>query len=44
MTLNGGTALIYDGAMDHPGPDRLWGLVERHRVSILGVSPTLVPR
>jgi len=42
MTLAGGTAVIYDGALDHPGPDRLWALVERHKVSILGVSPTLI--
>ena len=25
-----------------PGPDRLWSIVEQHRVAILGVSPTLV--
>jgi acetyl-CoA synthetase len=42
MTLLGGTALIYDGAMDYPAPDRLWALVARHRVSVLGISPTLV--
>jgi acetyl-CoA synthetase len=42
MTLLGGTALLYDGAVDFPGPDRLWSLVERHRVDILGVSPTLI--
>ena len=42
MTLLGGTMVIYDGALDYPGPGRLWSLVERHRVSILGVSPTLV--
>jgi acetyl-CoA synthetase len=34
--------VLYDGALDFPGPDRLWSLVERHRASILGVSPTLV--
>ena len=39
---NGGTLVMYDGAPDHPGPDRLWSIVERHRVAILGVSPTLV--
>ena len=39
---NGATLLLYDGAPDHPGPDRLWSLVERHRVSVLGISPTLV--
>ena len=42
MTLLGGTAVIYDGAMNHPGPDRLWTLVERHGVSVLGVSPSLI--
>ena len=42
MTVLGGTTVIYDGALDHPGPDRLWGIAERHRVSVLGVSPTLV--
>ena len=42
MTLLGGTTVIYDGAMDHPAPDRMWSIVERHGVSVLGVSPTLV--
>ncbi|MEQ1760897.1 MAG: AMP-binding protein [Vicinamibacterales bacterium] len=42
MTLLGGTMVIYDGALDYPGPDRLWSLVERHRVTVLGISPTLV--
>jgi acetyl-CoA synthetase len=39
---NGATLALYEGAPDHPGPDRLWGFVERHGVSILGISPTLV--
>jgi acetyl-CoA synthetase len=38
----GSTVLLFDGAPTHPGPDRLWSLVERHRVSTLGVSPTLI--
>jgi acetyl-CoA synthetase len=42
MTLLGGTMVLYDGALDHPGPDRLWRLVARHGVNILGVSPTLI--
>ncbi len=41
-TLLGATCFIYDGAPDYPGPDRLWSLVERHRISALGVSPTLI--
>lgn len=42
MTLLGGTMVLYDGALDYPGPDRLWALVSRHRVNVLGVSPTLI--
>jgi len=41
-TLLGATMLFYDGALDYPAPDRLWSLVQHHRVTILGVSPTLV--
>jgi len=41
-TLLGATMALYEGALDFPGPDRLWSLVERHRASILGVSPTLI--
>jgi acetyl-CoA synthetase len=42
MTLLGGTVVLYDGALDYPAPDRLWSIVERHGVNILGVSPTLI--
>ena len=38
----GATLFIYDGAPDYPGPDRLWALVERHKITQLGVSPTLI--
>jgi len=38
----GATLFIYDGAPDFPGPDRLWALVERHKITQLGVSPTLI--
>ena len=38
----GATVLLYDGAPTHPGPDRLWALVERHGITTLGVSPTLI--
>lgn len=40
--LLGARLVIYEGAPDFPGPDRLWSIVERHRVTHLGVSPTLV--
>jgi acetyl-CoA synthetase len=42
MTLLGGTVVLYDGALDYPEADRLWAMVERHGVNILGVSPTLI--
>lgn len=39
---NGAGIVTYDGAPDHPGPDRIWQLVAQHRLTHLGVSPTLV--
>ncbi|APD08542.1 AMP-binding protein [Thermus brockianus] len=38
----GGTVFLYDGAPDYPGPERLWRMVEAHRLTHLGLSPTLV--
>ncbi|MDH4212280.1 MAG: AMP-binding protein [Candidatus Thorarchaeota archaeon] len=38
----GGTFFLYDGAPDYPNPGRLWEMVARHGVRILGVSPTLI--
>jgi acetyl-CoA synthetase len=37
----GSTVLFAEGAPDWPAADRLWSLVERERVAILGISPTL---
>jgi acetyl-CoA synthetase len=37
----GATVVYAEGAPDFP-PDRLWNLVESERVTMLGVSPTLV--
>jgi len=39
---NGATLVLYDGAPDHPGPDRLWSFLARHRATHCGISPTLV--
>jgi len=39
---NGGTLLLYEGSPDVPDVRRLWQLVERHRIAVLGVSPTLI--
>ncbi|MFR9804987.1 AMP-binding protein [Pseudonocardia sp. RS010] len=39
---NGGALVLYEGSPDVPDLTRLWRLVERHRVTMLGVSPTLI--
>jgi acetyl-CoA synthetase len=38
----GATLVLFDGVPDHPGPDRLWSVVERHRVTVLGIAPTVI--
>jgi len=40
--LLGATMFLYDGAPDYPAPDRLWAIVARHKITGLGISPTLV--
>jgi len=42
VLLLGATMMLYDGAPDFPRPDRVWSLVDRHKVTALGVSPTLI--
>jgi acetyl-CoA synthetase len=37
----GATVFLFDGAPNDP-PDRLWDLIERHRITALGISPTLI--
>jgi acetyl-CoA synthetase len=41
LTL-GTTALCYEGTPDYPGPDRVWQIVARHQVTVLGISPTAI--
>ncbi|HET7339713.1 MAG TPA: acetate--CoA ligase [Candidatus Dormibacteraeota bacterium] len=38
----GATMVLYEGTPDYPAADRLWRMVEDHKVTVLGVSPTLV--
>ncbi len=38
----GATMVLYDGAIDYPGPDRLWEIAARHKTTVLGISPTAV--
>jgi acetyl-CoA synthetase len=39
---NGATVVLYEGSPDVPDIDRLWDVAARHRVTMLGVSPTLI--
>ena len=39
--LNGASMLLYDGAPDYPDVDRMWALIDRHKVTHFGASPTL---
>ena len=38
----GATAVVFEGVPDYPKPDRLWALVERHKITVMGMSPTAV--
>src|SRR6266550_2907220 len=38
----GASILLYDGAPDYPDAGRVWSIVERHRVTHLGISPTAI--
>jgi acetyl-CoA synthetase len=38
----GAAVFMYEGAPNYPEVDRLWTMVESHRINALGVSPTLV--
>ncbi|MFN3937712.1 MAG: AMP-binding protein [Gemmobacter sp.] len=40
--LLGATFVLAEGTPDYPEADRVWDLAERHGVSILSLSPTLV--
>ncbi len=42
VLLLGGTFFIYDGAPNYPGPDRVWAMVDRHNITILGLTPTFI--
>jgi len=42
ILANGVTTLMYEGVPTHPGPDRFWDIIERHRVSIFYTAPTAI--
>ncbi|WP_049893930.1 AMP-binding protein [Salinarchaeum sp. Harcht-Bsk1] len=38
----GGTVFMYEGAPDHPEPDRFWRMIDRHGLTQFGISPTAI--
>lgn len=38
----GGNIVIFEGAPNYPNPDRLWELVEKHKITQFGISPTAI--
>jgi acetyl-CoA synthetase len=39
---NGATVLMYEGAPNHPEPDRFWQMIERHKVNVFYTAPTAI--
>jgi acetyl-CoA synthetase len=33
---------MYEGAPNHPAPDRFWDMIERHKINILYTAPTAI--
>ncbi len=42
VTTLGGTMVMMEGTPDYPDPARLWRMVEGHRITTLGISPTAI--
>ncbi len=40
--LQGGSIFLYDGAPNHPTADRLWEMIDRQKITHLGISPTAI--
>ena len=38
----GATCFLYDGTPDFPDPGRVWDMVQRHRITVLGIAPTAI--
>lgn len=40
--VNGSTIMMYEGAPNHPYPNRWWNMIEKYGITILYTSPTAV--
>ena len=39
---NGVTTLMYEGAPNHPEPDRFWKIIDDHKVTVFYTAPTAI--
>ncbi len=39
---NGATTVMYEGAPNHPDPDRFWRIIDRYRVNVFYTAPTAI--
>jgi len=42
LLIMGASAVIYDGGLDYPKPDRIWKMLSDYNATIFGISPTAV--
>ena len=42
--INHSTIFLYDGAIDYPDENRIFEIVEKNKITILGISPTIIRR
>jgi acetyl-CoA synthetase len=42
ILANGTTTVMYEGTPNHPKPDRLWKMIERHKVTVFYTAPTAI--
>lgn len=40
--INGSTIMLYEGAPNHPYPDRWWKMIDKYGINILYTSPTAI--
>ncbi len=40
--INGATIMLYEGAPNHPYPDRWWKMIDKYGITILYTSPTAI--
>jgi acetyl-CoA synthetase len=39
---NGATSVMYEGVPNYPGPDRLWSIIDKYKVTIFYTAPTAI--